>query len=394
MHIFYYWRRGYIKINITVSGGEYKLYRILAVDDREIFLTELKRLKLWGEKPEFKIVDTASNGKEALELLCKNSYDIVLSDIRMPVVDGLQLLREIQKDKLCPCVVILSEYSEFNYARQGIVLGAFDYIVKPANEETMIKLLNRAKVFLDNINNKENKLLTSTDDLIKDNSEWVYPTADEKQIIKYLINKEDYAIKLFCITTENIYNVLSNNIIKADIITKKIYHNIIVKVYNNFSWLNDYIDIEFFETIDYINEESSSNFIDFYCEKITYLLNFLKKFYLETSDELIKNICEYILRNYDSDLKLKVIAEKFYINNTYLSNTFATKTGIRFNDYVTMVKMARAAYLFFNTQLKTYEVGYQLGYHDINYFSKLFKRYYGENPSEYRISLKGGDYQI
>ena len=368
------------------------MYKILAVDDREIFLTELKRLKLWDENCEFKIVNTASNGKEALELLCKNSYDLVLTDIRMPVVDGLQLLREIQKDKLCQCVVILSEYSEFNYARQGIVLGAFDYIVKPATEETMIELLKRIKIFLDNIGNKENKVYK--DYLIKYNSEWAYPIADEKQIIKNLIGKEDKAIKLFSVTTENIYKVLSNNIIEADIITKKMYHNIIAGIYDNFNWLKDYIDIEFFETIDYINDESSNDFIQFYCRKITYLLNFLKKFYLETSDELIKGICEYILMNHNSDVKLKVIAGKFYINNTYLSNCFATKTGTRFNNYVTMVKIERARYLLINTKLKTYEIGYQLGYHDINYFSKLFKRYYGENPSEYRISLKGGDYQI
>jgi two-component system response regulator YesN len=364
------------------------LYKILAVDDREIFLTELKRLKIWNEKSEFKIVDTASNGKEALELLCRNSYDLVLTDIRMPVVDGLQLLREIQKDKLCSCVVILSEYSEFNYARQGIVLGAFDYIVKPANEETMKELLKRTKMFLDNMGNDENKSLNDTEHLENDNSEWIYPTADEKQIIKKLINKEDNAIKLFSETTENIYKILSNNIIKADIVTKKMYHNIISGVYDNFYWLNGYIDIGFFETTDYINKDDTGNFIEFYCGKIKYLFEFLKKFYLETSDELIKNICEYILKNHNSDLKLKVIAEKFYINNTYLSNTFATKTGIRFNDYVTMVKMARAKYLLINTKLKTYEIGYQLGYHDINYFSKLFKKYYGKNPSEYRINLK------
>lgn len=370
------------------------MYKIIAVDDREIFLTELKRLKLWRGNSEFKIVDTASNGKEALQLLRKNSYDIVLTDIRMPVVDGLQLLREIKKDKLCPCVVIISEYSEFAYARQGIVLGAFDYLVKPATDETMIELLKRTKVFLDNIKNAESKQLSDTETLIRDNSEWAYSTADEKQIIKHLINKEDYAIKLFSITTENIYKVLSTDIIKADIITRKMYHNIIAGVFNNFNWLKDYMGIEFFETIDYINDESSSDFIQFYCRKITYLLNFLKKFYLETSDELIKNICEYILKNHNSDLKLKVIAEKFYINNTYLSNTFAIKSGTRFNDYVTMVKMARARYLLINTQLKTYEIGYEIGYHDINYFSKLFKRYYGENPSEYRNNLKGEDYQI
>lgn len=369
------------------------MYKILAVDDRKVFLIELKRLKVWGEEFGFEIIHTASNGMEALELLNKNSYDLVLTDIRMPVVDGLQLLREIQKDKLCPCVVFLSEYSEFNYARQGIVLGAFDYIIKPASKETMIELLSRTKVFLDNVHNKNNNLSNNVIKSIEGDSEWAYPISDEKQIISYLINKDDYSIKLFSITTENIYNVLSGNIIKADIITKKVYHNVITTVYEKFDWLSSYIDIKFFETIDYINNGNVSNFMDFYCRKMTYLLNFLKNFHLETPDELIKNICEYILSNSDSDLKLKVIAEKFYINNTYLSNTFATKTGIGFNEYVTMVKMARAKYLFVNTQLKTYEIGYQIGYHDINYFSKLFKKHYGKNPSEYR-NLKFDNYQI
>lgn len=357
------------------------MYKILVADDREIFLIELKRLKVWGEECHFEIIDTASNGKEALELLNKNSYDLVLTDIRMPVIDGLQLLREIQKYKLCPCVVFLSEYSEFNYARQGIVLGAFDYIVKPASEETMFALLKRVKIFLDNIYDNQHYSSNST---IETDSEWAYPTSDEKQIINCIINKEENAIKLFRLTTENIYNVLSDNIIKADIITKKMYNNIITAVYQNFNWLSSYIDIQFFETIEYIHEENMGNFMGSYYKKITYLLNFLKKFYIETSDELIKNICEYILNNSNSDLKLKVIAEKFYINNTYLSNTFAIKTGIHFNDYTTKVKMARARFLLINTKLKTYEVCYQIGYHDINYFSKLFKKYYGKNPSEYR----------
>lgn len=364
------------------------------VDDREIFLTELKRLKLWGRKSEFKIIDTALNGKQALELLYKNSYDLVLTDIRMPVIDGLQLLREIKKDKLCPCVVILSEYSEFTYARQGIIFGAFDYLVKPVTEETMTALLKRTKVFLDNSRNEKNKILNSIKSGMEDKHEWIYPIADEKKIISYLVNKEACAIKVFSMTTENIYKALSDDIIKADIITKKMYHNIIEGVYDNFDWLKDFIEIKFFETIDYIKDESSSDFIEFYCRKLTYLLNFFKKFYLETSDNLIKDICEHILINHNSDLKLKSIAEKFYINNSYLSNAFSVKTGMRFNDYVTIVKMARARYLLVNTQLKTYEIGYELGYHDINYFSKLFKRYYGENPSEYRNGLKGEDYQI
>lgn len=366
------------------------MYSILAVDDREIFLTELKRLKIWGDKSGFKIIDTALNGKEAIELLNKNSYDLILTDIRMPIVDGLQLLREVKNNKLCKCVVILSEYSEFNYARQGIILGAFDYLVKPANEETMSKLLKRTKNFLDKIYNKEIDLSNVSIDIT---AEWIYPTADESQIIKHLINKDEAAIHLLRATIENLYKVSENNIIKADIIIKKMYHNIITAVYDKFDWLSKYIDINFFETMDYIHEGDVNSFMKFYCRKIACLLEFLRKFHIKTSDELIKDICEYILNNPNCDLKLKVIAEKFYVNNTYLSNVFANKTGVGFNEYITMIKMARAKYLFVNTKLKSYEIGYEVGYHDINYFSKLFKKYYGKSPSEYR-NIEVGNYQI
>jgi len=237
------------------------MYKVLAVDDREIFLVELKRLKLWGDRLDFQITDTASNGKEALELLNKNSYDIVLTDIRMPVIDGIQLLREIQNEGLCTCVVILSEYSEFNYARQGIVLGAFDYIVKPATEETINALLDRTKVFLDNYYKPKKEWPNSNIKLVENDEQWIYPVADEKQIIKCLFNKYKNTIELFRNTAENIYVLLSDNLIKADIVVKKLYHNIITEVFEKFGWLNNYIDIEFFETTNYMNIVSDNNFI-------------------------------------------------------------------------------------------------------------------------------------
>ncbi len=117
------------------------MYKTLIVDDRDIFLIELERLKVWGEISGFEVAGKANNGSQAIDLLKNNEYDLVLTDIRMPIIDGLQLLREIKKDNLCSCVVIISEYSEFNYARQGIVLGAFDYLVKPAAEESLLQVL-------------------------------------------------------------------------------------------------------------------------------------------------------------------------------------------------------------------------------------------------------------
>lgn len=212
-------------------------------------------------------------------------------------------------------------------------------------------------------------------------------------IIIHLINKEDNTIELWKTIIKKLYFVANDNIIKADIIMKEMYINIIRSIYKHFEWLKNYIHKDFFEIMDYIYEGNENASMEFYTRKLKYLLDFLRKFHIKSSNETITKICDYILNNVDSNLKLKDIAKEFYVNNTYLSKTFATKAGIGFNEYITMVKMARAEYLFINTNLKTYEVGYQLGYHDMNYFSKLFKKYYGKSPLQYRCTVVQ-DYQI
>lgn len=365
------------------------MFKTLIVDDRDIFLLEMERLKVWGEVSGFEIAGEANNGSQAIDMLRKSTYDLVLTDIRMPIIDGLQLLREIKKEKLCSCVVIISEYSEFNYARQGIVLGAFDYLVKPVTEESLIELLKRAGNYLADIHSNKISPVFEPDNKF----EWAYPSVDEKNIIIYFKNKDSSAVKLFTLTVDNLYVALTDNIIKADIIVKKLYHNIIIAVYDEFKWLHNFIDIHYFEEVDFIHDGNSNTFKEFYFRKINYLINFIIKYQPDTQDDNIKNICEYILNNPEKDLKLKVIAEKFFINNTYLSSFFAVKTGIHYNDYVTMVKMARAEYLFKNSSLKTYEIGLQVGYRDLNYFMKQFKKIYGLSPSEYR-DTDYCDYQI
>jgi two-component system response regulator YesN len=126
---------------------------------------------------------------------------------------------------------------------------------------------------------------------------------------------------------------------------------------------------------------------------LSYLLQFLIRLEPPLQDNTLKEILTYILEHPESDLKLKVLATKFFINNTYLSNTFFLKTGIHFNDYITVIKMSRAEFLFRSTEQKIYEISYRLGYNDINYFSKQFKKIYGLSPSEYRNN-ETSDYQI
>ncbi len=366
------------------------MYRTLIVDDREIFLLELKRMHIWGASSGFEISGKASNGRQALDLLRETSYDLVITDIRMPIIDGLQLLHEIKSENLCPCVILLSEYSEFQYARQGIIFGAFDYLVKPAREKELSPLLKRVKKHLDAIA-YNNPVFTISSDTEEEN--WSYPVSEEKMLIHYFKEKDQALVSLFCTTLDHIYEAMKDNLIKADLMIKKLYHNIISTVFNEFTWLSNYIHIHYFEEIDYIHEGNTDSIKSFYIRKITYLIHFIIKLEPPVHDNTLKEIIAYILEHPESDLKLKVLAGRFFINNTYLSNTFFIKTGIHFNDYITVIKMSRAEHLFKYTDLKIYEISYQLGYKDINYFSKQFKKIYGLSPTEYR-NIEINDYQI
>ena len=106
------------------------MYRILLVEDDEALRYVYAHMHAWQENGGC-LAAQAVNGKQALEQLDKERFDIIVTDIRMPFVDGLELLRELRRRGIQTPVILVSSYGEFEYAREGLVLGAFDYIVKP-----------------------------------------------------------------------------------------------------------------------------------------------------------------------------------------------------------------------------------------------------------------------
>jgi len=88
------------------------LFKVLIVDDMEVFRRTLKRLKLWGDATGFVIISDSVDGQDALMKLEADSYDLIITDIRMPKMDGIELLRAVSEKKLCPVSVLLSDFAE------------------------------------------------------------------------------------------------------------------------------------------------------------------------------------------------------------------------------------------------------------------------------------------
>jgi two-component system response regulator YesN len=116
--------------------------RILIVDDEYLVRLGLKTIIDWAEH-DFVIAGEAANGREALELFNRTGADVILTDIKMPVMDGLELTRAVKEKNKKVKIIILSHYDEFAYAQEAINLGAFRYILK--SELTKINLLNILK---------------------------------------------------------------------------------------------------------------------------------------------------------------------------------------------------------------------------------------------------------
>lgn len=129
------------------------MYKILLVEDDSAIRFIYSKMKVWTECG-FQIDEMAPNGKDALELLSKKQFDLIVTDIRMPFIDGIELLREIKKRRIDICVIFISSYDEFEYARQGLILGAFDYILKPIKEKQLKEVLERTRKYLSEKSNE------------------------------------------------------------------------------------------------------------------------------------------------------------------------------------------------------------------------------------------------
>ena len=113
-----------------------KIYRILLVEDEVMMQKFLQKFIYW-EQLGYEICATASNGKQALELIPEKQPDIILTDIQMPVMDGLELAHTVHRMYPQIKVILISAYSDFSYARKGIECGIYNYILK-SDEESSI----------------------------------------------------------------------------------------------------------------------------------------------------------------------------------------------------------------------------------------------------------------
>lgn len=124
------------------------MLKIMIIDDEFYFREALKVSIPWNELG-FEVCAEAKNGKDALEKAIKLNPDIMLVDINMPIMDGLEFVRNVNEKGINSKIIILTGHNEFNYAKQAVKLGVNNYILKPVDDEEIIKSLNEVKKIIE-----------------------------------------------------------------------------------------------------------------------------------------------------------------------------------------------------------------------------------------------------
>jgi len=122
-------------------------YKLLVVDDERIIREGI--LSFGWENLGFDAVHAAANGEEAINYINKENVDVILTDIKMPVIDGLELCTYVSNYHPSCKIIILTGYKDFEYAKRAISTGVFEYILKPVDMDEINRVFSSLKIELD-----------------------------------------------------------------------------------------------------------------------------------------------------------------------------------------------------------------------------------------------------
>jgi len=406
--------------------------RILVVDDDKIIRMGLTKIlkRLFNQH---EIVSDFQNGLLALEYLKQNKIDLVITDIKMPIMTGTQLIENaISQLENPPIFIVLSGYDEFTYVRDTMKSGAFNYLLKPIKQDELKRVIEEVEVKIKE-NSKKDKILNKSIDILKKDffknilfSNGNTSHNSNKILLENIQLNENYIYKMIIIDKDkNNDNVLISNFIK-DIVEKfkgiqylsfNFEDNIYIIFYldssrNNYiDSLNKYIE----EKVDIFIENNKNAYIVQAVDKVCklkdqsnefrklksqisskgkvkkYLLNLENDILIDNKNEnkktnliAIKLAKQYIIDNFNKNLTLKEVADKVFLSQNYLSELFKKETEEGFYDFLSRYRINIAKDLLTKTNLKVYEVAEKVGYSDSITFGRAFKKITGETPNSFR----------
>lgn len=324
---------------------------------------------VWDTLSDYADVTTVQDGEQAYRLLQRQKFELVLVNLVLPGLDGSELLRRIRREKLCPLVVLTSEAPNFAYARQGIVSGAFDYLLRPLANKELTDLIFRAE-----------EALFRLDD------------ATHRQcgvIVRGMRRPE--AEKQFLSAVQQLRQE-QPDAAALELAAERLYRAVLRQTFSEMPWLAQFQCAE-----DYLTDDGlpcpKIELVTWCSGRLADLNRVVCSLYPETGDRKMDAVLRYLLEQIDEKCLQAEVAAEHYISSTTLSELFQRRLGMPYRTYLTDARMLRAQHLLRHSDKKIYEISTLLGYKDVNYFSRVFKQRYGVSLSAFR-SRSAAAYEI
>ena len=354
-------------------------YKVLIVDDE--FLTRKGIIaKLNWSELGISNIEEASDGVEALEIIELVKPDIVITDVKMPRMGGIELVKNISNRMItCRCIII-SAYSDFSYAKDALKLKVNDYILKPVDptelEETVrhaiCSLRKQESEKISGILSGEGNSKFYSDEVNKELS--LYLRMNDYRMIENVLDQVTESCVSNKLSPEYIYTIIIglNSICLSYIAEMNV--NIEEVLGKNFSPLKAFYDgMSIHEAINL----TKSMYEKTVC--------FFKTGNFSKSKSIALKAKDYINENYsDPKLSLKKIAKDLLISHEYLRHSFKKIFSITITNYIIQVRMHKAKELIQYENYKLSDICEYVGIPDPSYFTKCFKKYYGISPSSYK----------
>lgn len=403
------------------------MYKLLILDDEYLVRRGLIQTIDW-ESMNIEIVGEATNGQMGLELVHKFNPDIIISDVKMPIMDGLQFVKALKKENIDTICIMLSGYKDFDFAKDTLENGAFSYLLKPIDVERLKDMVQKAIQELEK-RRKEKSIMNSivTDLPLIKNTIIQRLVSGNYEDIEEIVNKNNLYRLNIPTSGVVIYGKIDNasnqnesekvkvaTHILSQLILKKLPIDSVSNIhYSHFIILSKEIPSkklmgevvkEFEELSEQIISVGISNVYNDYSQIYNRYLEVKKvlknKVYLTLPTvtygednignyrKVVIETIKYVSKNYMYNFDINTVSNDLNVSGSHLMHSFKEDVGKTINEFLNEYRIEVAKHLMNQGKYKIYEVAEKVGINDSKYFSQVFKKVTGVTPATY---LSKGD---
>ncbi|MFC5406156.1 response regulator [Cohnella soli] len=405
------------------------MYKIMLVDDEHIELDTLTRFFPWDELG-FEVAGVAKNGREALSQMEETSFDVVITDVRMPIMDGIQFAKAARKRWPRLIIIFMSGYDDFAYVKSALTLEALGYLLKPLDmdelREQMLKV--KQKCAEEERNRLSSRVLAShyVRQLLLEEPQ---PASESRlqELLDELLPAAAGVYSVVLITIDAAYKP-ADDPSDPGLKTSKIFQRmqqltndvqalavewqeerlvalvapgiaqLVVKWHAELLPISPWVTTCLYPQPIAL-QQTHEVILHMLQVRGRHIAKHGSGHYIAASpapsgsvdryDAIIQQVKTLIDHEFGSALTIEYLAEHAYMSPNHFRTLFKEYTGFTVLEHITKVRMERAAELLRDTELKIHEIATHVGYESASHFCSVFHKKRGVTPNQYRNRQPG-----